>query len=271
MHMQILGTGAAEAWPALFCNCSTCRRARAAGGKDLRSRSSLQINETFKIDLPPDTYHHVVTHALDLSRLSHLFITHSHMDHFDLATIEMMASPFAHNLANAPINILGSSAVVDKINAEYQGNRFPIKTTVIKPFAPVFAGELTFTPVLAAHMPDEECLNYVISSGDSTVLYASDTGVYPDITIDYLCGLKFNLLIIECTSGTLDIPPIGHMNFESVLNFVGRLRSAGAVTSGTRVVITHFSHNIGMLHAELEALANPHGIEVAYDGMVLDV
>jgi phosphoribosyl 1,2-cyclic phosphate phosphodiesterase len=271
MHIQILGTGAAEAWPALFCGCSTCRRAREAGGKDLRSRSSVQINDIYKIDLPPDTYHHVVANNLDLSRLSHLFFTHSHSDHFDLNTIEMMAPIFAHNLEKGRINILGSSAVVEKINTAYSTVALPINTSVAKPFVPIHAGELTFTPVIASHMPDEECLNYVVSSGESTMLYASDTGIYPDVTVEYLCGLKFNLLVIECTCGTLDIPPTGHMTFDAVLDLVSRLKSAGAASSGTRVVITHFSHNIGMLHAELEALANPHGIEVAYDGMVMDV
>jgi phosphoribosyl 1,2-cyclic phosphate phosphodiesterase len=271
MHIQILGTGAAEAWPALFCGCSTCRRAREAGGKDLRSRSSVQINGIYKIDLPPDTYHHLVANKLDLSRLSHLFITHSHMDHLDIPTIEMMGPVFAHNLEKGHINILGSSAVAEKINAAYGGMELPIKVSAVKPFVPVRAGELTFTPVLASHMPDEECLNYVVSSGESTMLYASDTGIYPDVTVEYLCGLKFNLLVIECTCGTLDIPPTGHMTFEAVLGLVNRLKSAGAASSGTRIVITHFSHNIGMLHAELESLANPHGIEVAYDGMVIDI
>jgi phosphoribosyl 1,2-cyclic phosphate phosphodiesterase len=271
MRLQILGTAAGEAWPAIFCGCDTCKRAQAAGGKDLRSRSSLQINDIYKIDLPPDTYHHIVTQGLNLSRLSHLFITHSHSDHFDLALINMMNPPFAHNLEHAPVKILGNNTVIEKINAAFNESDLSFNATAIEPFVPVAAGELAFTPILAAHMTHEDCLNYVISSEEATVLYASDTGAYPERTINYLCKLKFDLLVIECTSGTLNIPPTVHMNFETVLDLVNRLKSAGAVSSRTRVVITHFSHNMGLLHKELEAIAKPHNIEVAYDGIVLDI
>ena len=38
MKLQYLGTAAAEGWPALFCTCDNCARARAAGGKNIRTR-----------------------------------------------------------------------------------------------------------------------------------------------------------------------------------------------------------------------------------------
>ena len=33
MKLQYLGTAAAEGWPALFCNCSACIKAKELGGK----------------------------------------------------------------------------------------------------------------------------------------------------------------------------------------------------------------------------------------------
>ena len=45
----------------------------------------------------------------------------------------------------------------------------------------------------------------------------------------------------------------------------------GALAKGARTILTHFSHNIGMLHDEFESIARPEGIEIAYDGMVVDV
>ena len=38
MKITYLGTAAAESIPALFCNCTWCRQAKANGGKDVRSR-----------------------------------------------------------------------------------------------------------------------------------------------------------------------------------------------------------------------------------------
>jgi len=34
MKVKILGTAAAEGWPALFCRCPACQRARKLGGKN---------------------------------------------------------------------------------------------------------------------------------------------------------------------------------------------------------------------------------------------
>jgi phosphoribosyl 1,2-cyclic phosphate phosphodiesterase len=247
-------------------------RARAAGGKNFRSRASLQIDDIFKIDLPPDTYYHMVRNGLDLSALAHLFITHSHSDHFAPTELEFLAEPFAHNLKNAPVRIYGNPSVTEILHGYPWECRMPVEIVTLDPFVPIKAGDLTFTPIVATHMPNEQCLNYVIQSGSVTVLYASDTGVYQcGETVDFLSSLKFDHLIVECTLGTLDFLPKGHMTFQAVLDLREKLAKSGAVTSGTPLTITHFSHNIGLMHEELEAIADPEGIQVAYDGMTIEL
>ena len=271
MRIQILGTAAAEAWPAVFCGCDTCVRARAAGGPDYRSRASIQIDDTYKIDLPPDTYYHVIRHGIDLSALAHLFFTHSHPDHLDLVEMNWMRPPFAHNLKNLPIRVYGNEAVTSAITRHHGEDKLPIELNTVQPYIPIRAGNLTFTPIIAHHNPNELCLNYVIQSDSATVLYASDTGEYEEPTLDFLRSQRFDLLIIECTQGTLPGHANNHMSFEAVLRLRNELVSSGAAQPGIRTVITHFSHNMGLLHKEMEAIANPEGIEVAYDGIVLEV
>lgn len=271
MRIQILGTAAAEAWPAVFCACDTCRRARAAGGKNFRSRSSIQIDDVFKIDLPPDTYYHMIRENLDLSKLAHLFITHSHPDHLAIMELAYLSAPFAHNLANAPVHIYGGQSVTEIIRGHKWDVPLPAEIATLEPFVPVKAGHLTFTPIVGSHMPTEECLNYVIQSDTATILYAVDTGVYADErTNEFLSSLKFDHLIVECTLGAMNYQPIGHMTFQAVLELRDMLAKSGAITSGTPLTITHFSHNIGLLHDEFEAIANPEGVQVAYDGLVID-
>lgn len=271
MRIQILGTAAAEGWPAVFCGCKTCVRARAAGGRDYRSRASIQIDDAIKIDLPPDTYYHVIRHGIDLSALAHLFVTHSHADHLDLAELGFIRPPFAHDLKNAPIKVYGNEAVTGAIRHHHGEGKLPIELITIQPFVPIQAGDLTFTPITAHHNPNELCLNYTISSGSATVLYASDTGEYEEPTLDFLRSQRLDLLIVECTQGTMPGAATYHMNFEAVLRLREKLVSAGAAASNVRTVITHFSHNIGLLHEEFEAIANPEGVEVAYDGIVLEI
>ena len=67
MKITFLGTAAAEAMPATFCNCKYCIEARRLGGKNIRTRSQSIIDGKLLIDLPADTYYHFL---LFLSRAS---------------------------------------------------------------------------------------------------------------------------------------------------------------------------------------------------------
>ena len=50
----ICGSAAAEAWPALFCNCRCCQEAFARGGKEIRTRTTYHLGDTVHIDFGPD-------------------------------------------------------------------------------------------------------------------------------------------------------------------------------------------------------------------------
>lgn len=67
MNIQFLGTGAAEGIPALFCQCPLCRKAEAAGGREIRTRCGALVNNRILIDLTPDIFLHKLRFGLDLS------------------------------------------------------------------------------------------------------------------------------------------------------------------------------------------------------------
>src|SRR5512136_2933531 len=81
MRVQFLGTGAAEAVPGLFCNCPTCQRVRELGGRNVRCRSSVLINDDLLIDYGPDTSAQATRFRLDLTCVRDIVFTHSHLDH----------------------------------------------------------------------------------------------------------------------------------------------------------------------------------------------
>lgn len=272
MKIQILGTAAAEGWPGIFCGCNTCKRARAAGGKNSRSRSSIQIDDVYKIDFPPDTYYHIIREGLDLSRLKYLFFTHSHGDHLDPKELDYTRPVFAHDLENAPIKVYGNSKVIRAIKNVCDKHEGLIELHVAEPFIPIKADNLTFIPIIAEHSQTELCLNYIVQSETATILYASDTGEYSRETMAFLARQKFDVLIVECTFGAISPHrAVSHMNLDSVLALRDRLAQSGSLKIPMRTIITHFSHNIGLLHEELEEKAAPRGVEVAYDGITIEV
>src|SRR5690606_11370461 len=97
MRIRLMGTAAAEGWPAVWCACQACCRARAAGGKNVRTRSGALIDDDLKIDLPPDTYMQALRDGVELSKVRSLFITHTHADHYYLHELAMLFPPFAHD------------------------------------------------------------------------------------------------------------------------------------------------------------------------------
>src|SRR5579862_5651554 len=108
MKIELLGTGSAEGWPGLFCSCEACRRARQLGGKNLRTRSSALIDDQIKIDLPPDTLHHVLTQGLDMTKIPYLLFTHGHDDHFAVRELQYLSWMFVSEPIRNPLQVFGS-------------------------------------------------------------------------------------------------------------------------------------------------------------------
>ena len=81
MNLKYLGTAAAEAVPAPFCECDICEKARQKGGNNIRTRSQAIVDGAILIDFPPDTYMHTLQNSIKLCKVSACIITHPHHDH----------------------------------------------------------------------------------------------------------------------------------------------------------------------------------------------
>ncbi len=160
MEILFLGTGAAEGWPGVFCQCRCCEKARALGGKNLRTRSSVQIDGEYKFDLPPDTYHHVLTHNLNLADIRHLFITHCHEDHFYWKELAMRGRPFAHRRSEAALHVYGDRWVKETAAWQELSNA-GLSFHEVEPGGSYQAGEAWLYPFQANHLEDKGALIYV--------------------------------------------------------------------------------------------------------------
>ena len=82
MKLHYLGTAAAEGWPALFCSCENCQRARKAKGKNYRSRPQALIDGKLMVDFGPDTFYHMMKYDLDFSEIRDVTLLISIHRHF---------------------------------------------------------------------------------------------------------------------------------------------------------------------------------------------
>ena len=276
MKLQYLGTAAAEGFPALFCACEACVRARKEGGKNLRLRAGAIINDTVLIDFPPDAMTFSQRLGVDFSNIRDVFVTHSHSDHFDAEDLAMRRNPVFCRLADErPLNVYANKAAIDRF-FEYARHEDGdpatyLNFTELAYFTPFTAENgLTFTHLPADHAHDENAGIYLVEDGEKTLLYAHDTGAFPEETMVYLKTKSIDLISIDCTYGKQPWSK-GHMGIPADRQMVDALREAGAVHKDTVVIVNHFTHNCGLLHTELEEQVKDDGFLVSYDGMIVEI
>lgn len=272
MRLQLLGTAAAEGWPAPFCTCEPCEKARRRGGPNLRTRSGALLDDDFKIDFCPDTLVQMQQHGRHLTHIKTLVFTHQHADHIAAKELQWAAKPFTNTPPETPIAVYANKETLEILHAEfpepgkrnlafYQLNALEEVTTV--------QGD-KILPLPADHVAGAFVLR--IQRGGKTIFYGHDSGLYPAETQNALSdGTKLDIALFDCTYGGAPSSNRGHMGIDGVVQMANELRSRGAVTNATRLIATHFSHNGGLGHEELLRAFLPHGIEVAFDGMTIEV
>ena len=178
MHIKILGTAAAEGFPAMFCECDTCKRARAEGGRSIRARSQAVIDDTILIDFGPDTMMQVLKGALDLSKIKHILITHAHRDHLDVDDMENRKSGFCTIPDKKPIDVYAGTSSIEMMHERSASFLESYTLHEIKPFEPFAVGDYTITALKADHAPTTSPVIYLISKDGKTFFYATDSGYF---------------------------------------------------------------------------------------------
>ncbi len=272
MILKVLGTAAAEGWPALFCECEACRKARKSGGKEIRRRASYQLGNTIHIDWGPDSYNSMITFGLDYSGLGHLLVTHAHPDHWMPIELSWRRPGFSQLPEESLLNIYGNAKVEQRLLAELDGppEEYAMSFSQIEAFAELDLGDATAVALPSMHAPDQQAFIFLLEVGARRVLIGHDTGWFADEVWEYLASRRLSYVLLDCTYGTNDLRE-GHMGGAAVIETARRLEELGALAKDCRLIATHFSHNCLKMHDELAEYFAPHDIEVAYDGMEVEV
>ena len=165
MKVQFLGTAAAERIPAMFCACDTCRRALAAGARNIMRRAQVLINDDLLIDFSGDTYSNFLSVGKTLSDIEHVLITHAHDDHFTFEDFFSRFEGVAYNVKAERLKIYLSAVSYDimqrcitarGLDKNSLGKRFEFIT--VKPFTSFPVGKYTVTALPAVHASCGEAL-----------------------------------------------------------------------------------------------------------------
>ena len=253
MKVTLLGTGTSHGVPAIGCDCDVCH---SLDSRDRRLRPSIliEINGTnVLVDTSPDLRAQALTHSI--RRVDAILFTHSHADHVlgldevrrfnamqreaipcyaDEPTLETLRRMFAYIFRPPTV---AAGGVPQLVLARIAG--------------PFTLGRTEFTPVPLFHGP-RPVLGFRVGS----FAYLTDCNRIPDASWPLLDGVK--TLILDALR---DRPHATHFTVAEALEVVARLAPELAY-------FTHICHDLP--HAAT-CTRLPRGVELAYDGLVLEV
>ena len=272
MKLLFLGTAAAEGIPALWCECELCRAAARNGGHDLRRRCTYLLDDDTLIDFGPDIFWQCTAFGIDLAKIRRIIVTHPHEDHLNPRDLAWRRSGYSK--VTKPVKLFGGSMVMKRILQEngMEFSRIGVEPRQLAHGEAVADGDLEILPLNANQSPGLSPFIYVISRGGKKLLIGHDSGNFPEETWRDLKGIRLDAAVLEATMGNLypDAEKY-HLGIHATVRVRDRLREIGCIGNATPVYVTHFSHNGGLSHRQLEEFFLPRDITVAWDGLRCEI
>lgn len=275
MNILYLGTAAYEGVPAPYCKCRVCRESFRTGGRALRSRSQAIVDGELLIDFNADTLCHSLRYRIEWENIGDCLITHSHSDHLYPMDLEILSDPISHEhrILHFYSAKDGYKKIADEIARHKMQNRAEVSLLDHGNVFYTSENKYKVLTLRANHTADSTPVFYAVERGGKRLLYAHDTGVFPEEDYPLLKEFgKFDLISLDCT-GCLGLGwdwRNGHMSLKTNLEVMDRLFREGIADEKTVFVANHFSHNGGQTYDEMVPEMAKHGIIVAYDGLKIE-
>jgi phosphoribosyl 1,2-cyclic phosphate phosphodiesterase len=251
MKTIILGSGTSTGVPMVGCHCRVCR---STDRRDRRTRTSLLIRTDAGKNILIDTSTDLRIQALRerIDAIDAVLFTHTHADHVN-GIDDLRGFHFIHKRL---IPCYGTTDTIGRLLTTFPYIFKGLETEGYAPLMEAFVSEAPFdlfgcrvTPVPLVHGPTSST-GYRIND----LAYLTDCNAIPEQSLTLLAGLE--TLIID---GLRYTPHPSHFNIESALEVIARLQPR-------RALLTHLTHEV----AHLDGERLPAGVELAYDGMVIE-
>lgn len=251
--VRFLGTGTSHGVPMIGCRCGTCR---SQDPRDRRSRPSILFEmgggARVLVDTTPDLRTQALAH--DLDRVDAILFTHCHADHvMGLDDVRRF-----NVLQRAAIPCYGDARTLAELRRTFsyifeskdEGGGIPLVhlCPIVGPWS--IGGE-EVVPVPVWH-GQREVLGFRVRN----FAYLTDCSAIPDSSWPLLAGL--DTLAIDALRHR---PHPTHFTVEQALEVSARL-------APRRTWLTHICHDLP--HAATNA-SLPAGVELAYDGLRIDI
>lgn len=248
-----LGTGTSQGIPVIGCSCAVCH---SMDFRDKRLRTSIYVEtagQHFVIDTGPDFRQQALRE--NITKLDAVLFTHSHKDH--TAGLDDVR---AYNyFQQKPMPIYGTPDVHEQLKREFyyafaekkypgipqidllklDGTDFEVNDT-----------KIITLPVMHMHMP-------VLGFRFGDFSYITDANHIPESTYQKLKGTE--TLVLNALQKD---DHLSHFNLKQAIEAAHRV-------GAKKTYFIHMSHRMGLHKSVAQEL--PQGIELAYDGLTLNL
>jgi phosphoribosyl 1,2-cyclic phosphate phosphodiesterase len=263
LKITLLGTGTSHGVPMIGCDCRTCR---STDPRDRRSRPSILIERldrgatefadavrSILIDTSTDLRAQALAH--DVRRVDAILYTHSHADHIlgldEVRRFNVLQKSAIAAFADAPTaaSLRQTFSYIFDAGTP-QGGGIPqiVLSTIAGPFS-LGGIEIVPVPIMHGKRP-------ILGFRFGPFAYLTDCSRIPDESWPLLTGVT--TLVLDALR---DRPHPTHFSVSEAIDAAARI-------GADRTYFTHICHDLP--HAETCARL-PAGVQLAYDGQVLEL
>jgi phosphoribosyl 1,2-cyclic phosphate phosphodiesterase len=253
LHIKFLGTGTSSGIPMIGCECEVCM---SKDPKDNRLRSSIMVTSSstsLVVDTTPDFRYQML--RTNTKHVDAIVFTHPHKDHI-AGLDDIRAFNF---FSRQPMELFANSLTEEALRRDFYyafaEKKYPgvpeINLNLITN-DPFNVGDIPVQPVEVWHMKMP-----VLGFRFGKFTYITDANKLDDDAKEKVRGSEIMVL-----NALRKEPHISHFSLSEAISLV---RELGV----PRAYFTHISHQLG-LHGEISREL-PEGIELAYDGLSLNI
>ena len=220
------------------------------------------------MDCGAGTVHALARYSLPWEGMTHLFVSHFHVDH--IGELASLFFAFRHGMPSPrtqPLTVLGPqgldrlmSGLQQTFDSKLFDPRFPIELRMLEPGDRLELGIDSLLSV--AKTPHTgESLAVRIDSGGRAVCYTGDTGYSEEVAGFFN---KASVMVSEC-SYRKPRPEVAHLSVSEVARMA-------VIAQAARLVVTHFYFDVNDEELKQELQNNFFGeVIIGRDGMAIEV